>query len=151
MDRTENWTLNCPVTPNTLDNPFYKTAACGNTLADKTLCMIGEQTDANGVVYHHYDVHNIYGWSETVATLAAARKLGSARSIIISRSTFPTSGTMAGHWLGDNASEWEDLKMNLIGMLEFNLFGIPYIGSDICGFIGNTTEELCQRWMQLGI
>ncbi len=122
----------------------------GDYLSDKTLCMIGEQTDGQGKIYKHYDVHNLYGWSETLATLPAIRALENKRSIIISRSTFPTSGSYAGHWLGDNTAAWSHLKYNIIGMLEFNLFGIPYIGADICGFNENTTEEMCQRWMQLG-
>lgn len=35
------------------------------------------------------------------------------------------------------------------GMMEFNIFGIPYVGADICGFIRNTDEELCERWMEV--
>ena len=146
---SQPWNLHCP-TDEKLENPRYKTAIYGKYLSDKTLCMIGQQTDGQGNVYNHYDVHNLYGWSEILATLSAARATDNKRSIVISRSTFPTSGTYAGHWLGDNTSRWSHLKYNIIGMLEFNLFGIPYVGADICGVLENRTEQMCQRWMQLG-
>jgi len=145
----EPWNLHCPLDEK-FENPRYKTSIHGDILSDKTLCMIGEQKDHNGKIYHHYDVHNLYGWSQTLATLPAVRELENKRSIIISRSTFPTSGKYSGHWLGDNTAAWPHLKYNIIGMLEFNLFGIPYVGADICGFFENRTEQMCQRWMQLG-
>ncbi|KIH42244.1 hypothetical protein ANCDUO_27773, partial [Ancylostoma duodenale] len=66
------------------------------------------------------------------------------------RSTFASSGRYGGHWLGDNAASWDDLRSAVIGAQEFNLFGIPYIGSDICGFNRDATEEMCLRWQQLG-
>ena len=54
-----NWSLKCPT--NEWDDPPYRTnSAFGDRISDKTLCLVGEQT--NGVVtYKHYDVHNLYG------------------------------------------------------------------------------------------
>jgi alpha-glucosidase (family GH31 glycosyl hydrolase) len=99
----------------------------------------------------HYDLHNMYGFSEGVATAGAMQAITNERSLVISRSTFSGSGTHNGHWLGDNESTWPDLYYSIPGVLTFNMFGIPLVGADVCGFGGPaTTPELCTRWMQLG-
>ncbi|XP_064624521.1 maltase-glucoamylase-like [Lineus longissimus] len=140
------WSLKCATT--SLDDPPYVPATFkGKRLSDKTLCMVGLQNDS---MYHHYDVHSLYGWSQTEPTLNALQQATGERGIVISRSTYPSSGAKSGHWLGDNVSSWRSMRDSIIGMLEFNLFGIPYIGADICGFFDNATSELCQRWMQIG-
>ncbi|CAH1773346.1 unnamed protein product [Owenia fusiformis] len=130
---------------NQWNNPLYKPRVYGDVLADKTLC--GDYLQSFG---SHYNTHNLFGWSQSPVTQEAVQEVTGKRSIVLSRSTFPGSGSTSVHWLGDNHSLWSNLHYSIIGSLEFNLFGIPFVGPDICGFGGHTTEEMCQRWMQLG-
>jgi alpha-glucosidase (family GH31 glycosyl hydrolase) len=109
--------------------------------------MVGLQDDGK---YRHYDVHNLYGLTESKATQLAVRNATGKRSFVLTRSTFIGNGRYAGHWLGDNAANTVDMHRSIIGLIESSIFGIPYVGADICGFIGTTDEELCTRWMQLG-
>ena len=71
--------------------------------------------------------------------------------------------------LGDNESKWHYMYLNIQGVLQFQIYQIPMVGADTCGFcaysacffvsfanrlhlctlVGNTDEELCNRWMQL--
>ena len=37
------------------------------------------------------------------------------RGVVITRSTFPSSGKHGGHWLGDNTSRWKDMHSSIIG------------------------------------
>ncbi|PIO53653.1 hypothetical protein TELCIR_25005, partial [Teladorsagia circumcincta] len=43
----------------------------------------------------------------------------------LSSSTFVSAGRFTGHWLGDNTATWTDLQHAIIGVQEFNMFGIP--------------------------
>ncbi|KAI0353239.1 hypothetical protein OH77DRAFT_1497460 [Trametes cingulata] len=105
-------------------------------------------THANGVV--ELDAHNMWGLMEEKATHLGLLELHPGkRPFLISRSTFPSSGRWTGHWLGDNISKWRYMYLSIQGVLQFQLFQIPFVGADTCGFQGNTDEELCNRWMQL--
>jgi len=130
---------------NKWDYPPYKPRIFGDVIADRTVCMNAKQAN-----HLHYNVHSLYGWSQTLVTLDAARQSTGKRSLVISRSTFASSGKYGGHWLGDNKASWDQLHTSIIGMLEFNLFGIPYVGGDVCGFFNHPTSEMCLRWTQLG-
>ncbi|CAD5208487.1 unnamed protein product [Bursaphelenchus xylophilus] len=135
-----------------LDNPPFKTLAAYQygkdyPLAGNTLCMIA---NTNRGKNKFFDVKSLFGFHESIATYNALRESRKKRGQIISRSTFAGSGHYAGHWLGDNTARWEDLRTSVIGVQEFNMFGIPFVGSDVCGFVGKTNEELCLRWQQVG-
>ncbi|XP_052587358.1 sucrase-isomaltase, intestinal [Peromyscus californicus insignis] len=147
-----NGTVSNQCRNHTLNYPPYFPELTKRTegLHFRTMCMETEQILSDGSSVLHYDVHNLYGWSQIKPTLDALQKTTGLRGIVISRSTYPTAGRWGGHWLGDNYANWDNLEKSLIGMLEFNLFGIPYVGADICGFFNDSEYHLCARWMQVG-
>ena len=128
-----------------LENPPYYPGV-RSKLQYQTLCMESQHHD-----HLHYNVHSLYGWSEAQATTAALQALNPKnRTFILSRSTFVGSGRWAAHWTGDVFSTWDDLRASIPAIINMNMFGVPMVGADICGFNGDSNPELCIRWSQLG-
>ena len=75
----------------------------------------------------HYDLHNLYGFTEGIATNQALKNIRQKRPFIISRSTYPGFGHYGGHWTGDVLSDWSSMKDSITGVLNFNLLGIPMV------------------------
>lgn len=127
------YTINTWQKPNTLEGHSISTTAL----------------HAGGVT--EYDFHNLWGYQQSIATYKALEAIQPGkRPFVISRSTFAGSGKWAGHWGGDNWSEWKYLRYSISQALTFSMFGMPMFGVDVGGFSGDTTPELMSRWAQLG-
>ncbi|XP_030389756.1 lysosomal alpha-glucosidase isoform X3 [Gopherus evgoodei] len=133
----------CP--NNKLENPPYVPGVLGGSLRAGTICASSQQ-----YLSSHYNLHSLYGLTEAIASHDALVRVRGKRPFVISRSTFAGHGRFAGHWTGDVRSSWEQLYYSIPEVLLFNLYGVPLVGADVCGFLGDTSEELCVRWTQLG-
>lgn len=125
---------NLPYTPGQID------------LNTKTLDLAA--THYSGLI--EYDVHTLYGMHMAINSASYFKDVLNTRPFVISRSSFPSHGRFASKWLGDNFSDFDWMAWSIPGVFNFQMFGIPVIGADICGFNDNTNEELCARWFQLG-
>ncbi|CAH7689820.1 glycosyl hydrolases family 31-domain-containing protein [Phakopsora pachyrhizi] len=129
-----------------LNQPAYAIHNEGGPLTAQTLSV--NATHQNG--WKVYSTHNLWGHMEETITYDILREIiPNRRPFLISRSTFSGGGRVTGHWLGDNNSTWYSMRTSIQGVIQFQAFGIPMVGPDTCGLIGNSDEELCNRWMML--
>ena len=87
---------------------------------------------------------------------SASYRVATVSGASVSETTMRPNPRYAAKWLGDNAAEFDDMKMSIPGILTASIFGFSMIGADICGFGAPSDpdpalmQELCTRWMQVG-
>ena len=97
-----------------------------------------------------YNFKPLISYLETKITNKQLIETQNKRPFILSRSTSLGHGKYGFHWLGDNESTYKDMKNGVNGIFQFQIYGVPLTGDDICGFNGNSWDELCARWMTMG-
>jgi alpha-glucosidase (family GH31 glycosyl hydrolase) len=152
------------------ENPFISTVADGQhdfnefddlpylpggrDLNTKALSMSGYHYSGGDAYkeqfYKEFYLHPLWNFEEQLASYQYQEDQLKRRNFIISRSNFAGSGMHSSIWLGDNFSKWEFMRWSIPGVFNYQLFGIPIVGADMCGFLYDTTDELCARWLQLG-
>ena len=107
---------------------------------------------ADGKTVRHDRVHNLYGAGMTRAAAESFRRLKPGRRLLLfSRSSFIGAHRNGGIWQGDNFSWWSHLKLALQMLPGLNLCGFLYTGCDLGGFGCDVTEDLLERFLQLGV
>ena len=130
----------------TYDLPFIPYKAVN--LDNMTLSL--NATHVNGVT--EYDAHNLMGHMQSAATRAffesSSSPIKGQRPFIVSSGSFSGSGANAGHPMSPMNRTFDDMKNATAGVMNMNMFGVPFSGPDVCGTYGPVDEELCARWIQ---
>nr|XP_060614241.1 neutral alpha-glucosidase AB isoform X1 [Anolis sagrei ordinatus] len=102
--------------------------------------------------WEHRDIHNLYAFYVQMATAQGqVQRSGSMeRPFVLTRGFFAGSQRYGAVWTGDNAAEWDHLKISIPMCLSLSLVGISFCGADIGGFFKNPEPELLVRWYQAG-
>lgn len=129
-------------------NPGNKSIETGTVSVSGFHCA---NTDYQDKFYKEYNLHNLFAFYEAKSTFEYYNETLKVRPFLLPRSTVPGSGHYASHWNGDNFATWSMMKLSISQLFSFQIFGIPHVGSDICGFTGDGDSELCARWYQVGV
>ena len=92
--------------------------------------------------YIMYNIHNLYGTLQTKATNEYLTSRDNRRQLIISRDSFVGHGQYGSVWTGDISANKDHMQLSINQIMNFNQFGIPFVGADICGFYDNATGEI---------
>ncbi|HEX7049214.1 MAG TPA: glycoside hydrolase family 31 protein [Longimicrobiales bacterium] len=97
-------------------------------------------------------MHNLYGFLMAQATYRGLRRADpDRRPFILTRAGFAGGQRYAAVWTGDNVASWDHLALGIRMMLGLGLSGVPFVGTDVGGFVGSPAPELFARWIQVGV
>ena len=143
FDPAQNYYEYIPYIPGyRIDHPTIR----GRTLSENCYSTI---INENKFLYG-YNFKPMLNYMQNVQTHNNLIKILNKRPFILSRSTTLSHGRYAFHWLGDNDSTYKDMRNGLNGIFQFQIYGVPMTGDDICGFNRKSWDEICARWMSLG-
>ncbi len=108
--------------------------------------------DDHGLNSPYAKNHNVYGMLETAATRQGMLEYQpNLRPFVITRGTYAGGQRYAAQWTGDNMATWEDLRASIRAVLSLGVSGLPFVGSDVGGFVGYPSAELYTRWLEAGV
>ncbi|NXL59543.1 LYAG glucosidase, partial [Chordeiles acutipennis] len=139
----------CP--KNSLEQPPYVPGVFGGRLQAGTICASSQQ-----YLSSHYNLHSLYGLTQAVASHNSITRSQVGCGVLgphlppLPPCASPAAGGSSVGSTSPALRSPDVLCVPPAEVLLFNLFGVPLVGADICGFAGDTSEELCVRWTQLG-
>ncbi len=97
----------------------------------------------------HHRYHNQYAHFMALASRTACEQQApDGRPFLLTRSACAGTQRYTAVWTGDNASNWDHLRMALPCSLNLSLSGVAFNGPDVGGFMDDTNAELLVRWHQ---
>jgi alpha-glucosidase len=99
-----------------------------------------------------FTVKNAYGSLMSKATYEGTRALmNGQRPFVLTRAAYAGVQKYSAMWTGDNVSSDEHMLLGFRLLNSMGVSGVPYVGMDIGGFMGNPSPELFIRWLNLAV
>ncbi len=127
-------------------NDMNEPAAWGREFPN--LIEFGEGKDKKTL----FTVKNAYGSLMSRATYEGTKAvMNGQRPFILTRAAYAGIQKYSALWTGDNVASDEHMLLGFRLLNSMGVSGVPYVGMDIGGFMGNPSPELFIRWLNLAV
>jgi alpha-glucosidase len=108
--------------------------------------------DFEGRKSYQPEAHNLYGFLMARSSFESFKKYGgNKRPFVMTRSAFAGVQRYATVWSGDNQAKDEHILLGSLLNNTLGLSGIPFVGPDLGGYIGDGNKDLYKRWVEMGV
>jgi len=101
--------------------------------------------------YYMPEVRNAYGMQMARATFEGTKKILGKRPFVLTRAAYAGTQRYSAVWTGDNSAYDAHMLLGVRMVNALGITGMPLVGVDIGGFMGDPTPELMVRWNSLGV